>query len=379
MRHAVLVGGELLGRRSPIRRRAGTTTRDTPGADDFLRPTDRILQLQARAGNQAVLQLLARNRRAAPTVHGGTVQRKAGRSEFPPITNLSPAGTMSEVQWTTAYQAARAKPSVAAYEPLFRDLALTVGMDALAPGFVPTTLPVTGNLETAKPGLNFTLATGGNPGHTGWVDQHGAFGVPIKLDKTKPPAVSIAIVLTPDALSKNKAESLQTARHEMVHARHKVRFLEAVQKWQSTTSARRRPSFDDWLKSQAKAKRNPMSAVDVALFGAAAKDAQANTEVLAYAEGFMTDFHRRPATEAGAVPAFFELLGMVETRKLFTWKQADPAVQVEALDRLRDYHATLPVAHQRLWKLWLDKQLPRVVHDRTGRKDFLQRLTAFVT
>ena len=271
VRHDVLVGGELLARRSPIRRRAGAATRNAPKTDHALRSTDRILQLQAQAGNQAVLQLLVRDRRAAPTIRGGTVQRKTGRSEFPPITNLSPAGTMSEVQWTAAHQAARANPSVAAYEPLFRDLALTVGMDALAPGFVPTTLPVTGNLETAKPGLNFTLSTGGNPGHTGWVDQNGTFGVPIRLDKTKPPAVSIAIVLTPDALSRTKAESLQTARHEMVHARHKFKFLEAVQKWQSTTPAKRRPSFNDWLRSQAKVKRNPMSAVDVALFGAAAQ------------------------------------------------------------------------------------------------------------
>jgi hypothetical protein len=54
----------------------------------------------------------------------------------------------------------------------------------------------------------------------------------------------------------------------------------------------------------------------------------------------MTDFHRGPATAAQAGPAFFELLGAVETRKLYTWAQTDPAVQVEALTRLREWHRT---------------------------------------
>ena len=104
-----------------------------------------------------------------------------------------------------------------------------------------------------------------------------------------------------------------------------------------------------------------------------------NTEVLGYVEGFTTDLHRRPATSAQADPAFFELLGAVETRKLYTWAQADPAVQVEALTRLREYHGTLDIDHQRLWKEWLDKQLAKAANDKTGRKDFLNRLTAFVT
>jgi hypothetical protein len=121
-----------------------------------------------------------------------------------------------------------------------------------------------------------------------------------------------------------------------------------------------------------------MSALDVALLGKGAKNAVANTEVLAYVEGFTTDFHRRQATKDDAGPAFFELLGVVETRKIYTWKQADEAVRVEALARLRQYHATLNVNHQRLWKQWLDNQLPKAANDTTGRKEFLSRLTTFV-
>ena len=222
-----------------------------------------------------------------------------------------------------------------------------------------------------------TLDTSDEPGHTGWVDKTGAFGQPLKLDGS-PVERSIAIILSPRALAAEKALSLRTARHEMVHAQHKAKVLAAVKAWQSSP-ARRRPGFDDWLTQQSKQKRNPMSALDVALIKKGAKDGQADTEVLAYVEGFTTDFHRRPATTADAGPAFFELLGVVETRKLYTWAQADPAVRAEALTRLKEYQATLDIDHQRLWKEWLDKQVANSANDKTGRKDFLTKLTAFVT
>ena len=273
-------------------------------------------------------------------------------------------------------QLSMAKPSVEAYQPLFRDIAVTAGMAELAAGFVPSPVPMTDGTK-ARPGLNMTLNTSGEPGHTGWVDKNGAFGVPLKLDKTAPPDLSIAIKLTPQALSRDKALSLRTARHEMVHARHKMKVLDAVKAWQS--SGRRRPDFDEWLKQQARKNKNPMSALDVALISRGVRNGAANTEVLAYVEGFTTAFHRRPAIAAQAGPAFFELLGVVETRKLYTWAQADPAVQAEALSRLREYYATLGSDHQRLWKEWLDKEVVKAAKDKTGRKDFLTRLTAFVT
>jgi len=188
-----------------------------------------------------------------------------------------------------------------------------------------------------------------------WVDKNGVFGLPLNLDMRTAPDVSIAIILSPQALGPDKALSLRGARHEMVHARHKMKVLEAVKDWQSS-SGRRQPDFDEWLKPAGEAEEQPNFRTDVALIGSGAKNAAANTEVLGYVEGFTTDFHRRPATAAQADPAFFELLGTVETRKLFTWAQADPAVQVEALTRLREYHGALDIDHRRLWKEWLDKQ-----------------------
>lgn len=371
------MGRELFARRSlALRRPSGTALREPTRTSGAVRPAERILQLQQQAGNQAVLRLLERDARAAGVAQRSTVQRDlSSNRENPPVTTLQPTGTLSEEQWTTAYRAADAKPSVEAFQPLFRDIALTAGMAGLGGTFVPDPVPVSDG-KTAKPGLNMTLDTSGEPGHTGWVDKNGAFGVPFKLDMGTPPDVSIAIVLSRLALSPDKALSLRTVRHEMVHARHKMKVLEAVKAWQSVKG--RRPDFDEWLKQQTRQKKSPMSALDVALISRGAKNGAANTEVLGYVEGFTTDFHRRPATAAQAGPAFFELLGVVETRKLYTWAQADAAVQVEALIRLKEYYATLDSDHQRLWKEWLDKQRAAAAKDTTGRKDFLTRLAAFV-
>ncbi len=370
--------GELSPQRAPTRGvwRAAATAKATRVTDAPARepagPVERLLQLQRQAGNQAVLHLLGPGSRSAGGIGPAIVQRdSSGHRENPDVTDLHPAGTLTDPQWTAAYRAAGAKPSAAAYEPLFRDIAVTAGMSAL-PGFDLSTIPTTDG-TTVKPGLNLTLATSGEPGHTGWVDKNGRFGVPLRPGKGAP-SVSIAVILGPGALSAEKALSLRTVRHEMVHVRHKLQVLDAVRAWQAGGG---RTGLDAWLKQQQSKKK--MSALDVALVGSGAKDASANTEVLGYVEGFMTDFHRRPAPAAQAGPSFFELLGAVETTRLYTWAQADPAVQQEALTRLREYRATLDPDHQRLWKEWLDTGIASAANDKTGRKDFLGRLSAFVT
>ena len=214
---------ELFARRPPVLRRPdGRAPSDTTRTSGAVRPADRILQLHEAAGNQAVLRLLERDAKAASVAHRSSVQRDlTSHRENPPVTTLQPTGTLSEEQWTAAYRAAAAKPSVEAFQPLFRDIALTAGMAGLGPAFVPDPVPVTDG-KTAKPGLNMTLDTSGEPGHTGWVDKNGVFGVPFKLDRGTPPDMSIAVVLSRLALSPDKALSLRTVRHEMVHVRHKM-------------------------------------------------------------------------------------------------------------------------------------------------------------
>jgi hypothetical protein len=250
------MGGELFARRSrPLRRPGVTPERDPTRPSGGATLTEWYLQLQRQAGNQAVLSLLRWGARSAEVSQSGIVQRDVGsHRESPPVTTLHPAGTLSEEQWTAVYRAAVAKPSVEAYEPLFRDIAVTAGMARLAAGFVPSTVPASDG-KTAKPGLNMTLNTSDEPGHTGWVDKNGVFGLPLKLDRRTAPDVSIAIILSPRALGPDKALSLRGARHEMVHARHKMKVLEAVKDWQSS-SGRRQPDFNEWLKQQAKRRNN---------------------------------------------------------------------------------------------------------------------------
>ncbi len=321
----------------------------------------RVLRWQREAGNEAVVELLQR--------------KVASHRENADITTLQPAGTLDEAGWTTAFTAAHARPTVAAYEPLFRDIALTAGMDALGAGFVPSTVPASDG-KTARPGLNLTVDRGAVPGRTGWVDQHGTFAV------RTPPAtgtldLAVAIILGPDALTSDKGLSLRTARHEMVHAWHHVKVLAALRTWQGLPT-RGRPDFQDWLRGRTTKRKDPVSALDAAIVGRGAQDALADTEVLAHVEGFTTDFHRRTADLDQAGIAFFELLGTVQTDRLDTWSQASPAVRAEALTRLREYHATLDAAHQRLWKEWLDQQVPKVSKDQPGRREFFAALAAFV-
>ena len=290
--------------------------------------------------------------------------------ENPPVSILNPTGTMNDQQWTAAYKAAVANPSVAAYEALFRDIAFTAGMNTI-PGFDLTSIPTTDG-KTARPGLNFTLKPG-ETGHTAWIDKTGTFGVKLNPTKKRAPEVTIGIILGPLALSADKGLSLRTVRHEMVHARHKVKVLEAVKTWQASSG---QAGLDDWLTRQVAGKR--MSDLDLALISKGAQDAASNTEVLGYIEGFTNDFHRRAATMAAAAMSFFELLGVVVTEKVYPWAGADPAVRQEGLARLKDYRGRLDPDHQRLWKEWLDRERGKVVKGQPGRTDFLTALSEFV-
>lgn len=333
-----------------------------PARTDADGPYEPILKLQRQAGNRAVAQLLK-------PAAGGTVQR-APRPESPPVATLTPSGTMSEQQWTTAYRAATAQPTPAAYEALFRDLAVTAGMDKI-PGFSLASIPVSDG-KTAKPGLNITLDRA-ETGHTAWIDKSGKWGVKLNPSKTKAPDVEIGIILGPLALDADKGLSLRTIRHEMVHAWHKVKVLEAVRTWQAAPG---KAGLDTWLEGQVAKKK--MTDLDLALVKKGAREAPANTEVLGYVEGFTNDFHRRPATMAAAAWSFFELLGVVETHKVYPWAESDQAVKDEALARLKDYRARLSPDRQRLWKEWLDREKAKVVKGQKGRTEFLAALSAFV-
>ncbi len=296
--------GEVKTQRAPARtpRRLGFPQ---PSRTESAGPFERILLLQRRAGNHTVAQLLK-------PAGAHTVQR-APTPENPPVVTLNPTGTMNDQQWTAAYKAAVAKPSVAAYEALFRDIAITAGMDQI-PGFNLASIP-TSDGNTAQPGLNITLKAS-ETGHTAWIGKGGKWGVRLNPTKKQAPDVSIGIILGPLALDADKGLSLRTIRHEMVHARHKVKVLEAVKAWQTASG---KAGLGDWLKQQVAKKK--MSDLDLALISKGAQDAASNTEVLGYVEGFTNDYHRRAATMAAAQMSFFELLGIVITEKVYPWAE----------------------------------------------------------
>jgi hypothetical protein len=321
-----------------------------------------IVDLQQSAGNRAVVRLIQRD-----TVPTHQVQ--------PPIKDLYASGTLDETAWKTLRRqavAAAAKGDAAAiemYTRLFSDAATTAGVGGL-PGFDPAKIHVFDG--KAKPGLNLTLEQSGEPGHVAWVDAAGTFGVPFKFDKPLP-AVGVGLMIAAQAFKDEKAMSMRTIRHEMVHVGHHLMTLDAIKKWDA---AGRKQDFATWVSRNAT--QLQLSDVDLVLVTKGAVAGWVDTEVLAYVEGFMTEFHRSAPTKDGTAMAFFELLGAVETNKGYTWKQADPKVKREALTRLRSYLTTLDAPHRERWKTWVDDGVAKSSADKTGRKEFYAELATFV-
>ena len=77
------------------------------------------------------------------------------------------------------------------------------------------------------------MSTSDEPRHTGWVDKSGAFGTPLNLSKGVP-NVTVAVILSPNALHAEKALSLRSIRHEMVHVRHKLKVLDVLRTWRAS-------------------------------------------------------------------------------------------------------------------------------------------------
>ena len=175
--------------------------------------------------------------------------------------------------------------------------------------------------------------------------------------------------ISPNAFADDKALSMRTIRHEMLHVRHRQLTLAAATKWDA--DGRKKP-FGAWVAKHAKQLK--LSAADVILVQRGAQGGQVDTEVLSYVEGFMTEFHLSPPTKAGTLMAFVELLGAASTSKYPTmWLQAHDTVKDEALARLRDYYATLGSAHRRLWKEWVDEGVDKYRRRHDGTQGVLRR------
>ena len=303
-----------------------------------------VLRLQRSIGNRRTCALLRTVRAAHPTPMS---QR---RGEFPQITKAHHPGGLSAEEWSDTVKAARAAlaagrqdEAVRLYTTLYRDLALTAGAVKLrdVANGAPINLAKTKD-EGFAPGLNLVLGSGGSKGgSTGFVDAAGRFGVEFGA-AVKAGTPHIAIRLFGSTFSEEKAATLGVLRHEMLHARHREQAIDSL----------------------GGPKGQPRTAYDKAVVREIKLGGAANTELLAYAEGFMTAFHLMDPPPGPKDPVFVDLLGMLETSRLDPWRSADEAVRDEVLGRLREYYCnTLDAPHRAAFGAWVASLEAQVVRD----------------
>ena len=186
--------------------------------------------------------------------------------------------------------------------------------------------------EGYAPGLNLVLGGGASKeGSTAFVDAAGKFGVGFDA-AVKAGTPRIAIRLYSSTFKDDKADTLRVLRHEMLHARHHEQAI-------------------DSLKG---GKAAPKTEVDKALVSEIKQDGSANTELLAYVEGFMTVFHLMDPPPGPKDPLFIDLLGALDTGKVYTWLNANENVRDEALGRLHEYYCnTLDAPHRAAFDAWV--------------------------
>jgi hypothetical protein len=306
-----------------------------------------VLRLQRTIGNRRTTALLRAPRAAHPTA------MKTRRGEFPQLSGLHHAGGLSRTEWSDTLKAA--KTALAAndtaeaarlYTILYRDAAATARAVMLRD--VDNGAPV--NLaknkdEGYKPGLNLVLGGGASKeGSTAFVDASGKFGVAFDA-AVKAGTPRIAIRLYSSSFKDDKADTLRVLRHEMLHARHHEQAIDSLKGGNAA----------------------PKTAVDKALVSEVKGDGRANTELLAYVEGFMTVFHLMDPPPGPKDPLFIDLLGALDTGTILPWLNASEDVRDEALGRLHEYYChTLDAKHRAAfddWVAWLEGQDARAKHN----------------
>jgi hypothetical protein len=317
------------------------------------------LHLQRTVGNRRTRALLR-----SPGGDGPT---------FTPLSGAFSKGGLDASSWREKAVAAKEalnrgkrEDATRLYVELYQDLARTAGAEVVAD--VAAGYPI--NIAKAddteyRPGLNLVLGSGGaTGGTTAFVDSSGTFGVRVSLTAgaTQP---RVAIRLYGGSFNEDKAMSLDLLRHEMTHAKHLETGLASVGRWLKAGGKGDAEKFGEWLKGN----RKGLSDADVALGRETARGLSANTEVLAYVEGFMTSFHLVDPPPPVDHPIFLELLGVLETRRVLPWKSADQSVQDLAARRLEKYYCeTLDAPHRSAFDAWVQAQTKRVRDDEAALK-----------
>jgi len=312
-----------------------------------------ILRLQRSLGNRNTRALLRSPRDTQP--------------EFAALSTAVAKGGLDAEAWKqkviAAKQAVRQQKldeATSLYIELYQDLARTAGAE-LVPDVSPKyPINVAGGNDTGyKPGLNLVVGSGGSRGgSTAYTDAAGKFGV--RLNLVPGAAQGVAIRLFGGSFSEDKAMSLDILRHELAHAKHLVAARESVAKWLKAGGTGDADKFSGWLKRN----RTGLSDADIALLGETAHGGSANTEVLAYVEGFMTAFHLIDPPPRADHPIFLELLGVLDTTKVLPWRSADKSVRNVAVQRLERYYCEdLDADHRRAFDAWVQAQVKRAADD----------------
>jgi hypothetical protein len=199
-----------------------------------------------------------------------------------------------------------------------------------------------GKDDGVRPGLNIVNNLG-TRGRTGYVDAGGLYHGDFLTATRDGELPGVAIMLGPAPFQEGDDAVLTTLRHELVHAEHDRMLLGWLTKWRGTGHG----PFEAWMR------RQKVSPVDLALVRAGTAGAVANTELLAYIEGFALAFDKTPPPTARAVrrlpTAIEELRGAAQ----HGWTGADDVVRKAAEDRVAAFYTGLDGNRQDLLRDWL--------------------------
>jgi hypothetical protein len=317
-----------------------------------------IIRLQRTLGNRGTRALLRSPRETDP--------------QFAALTTVGSKGGLDAAAWkekvVAAKQALREhklEDATALYIELYQDLARTAGAEAIPDVGSGYPINVAAADDTGyKPGLNLVLGSGGSRGgSTAYIDAAGKFGARLSLSGGA--SQGIAIRLFGGSFSEDKALTLDILRHEMTHAKHLTAARESAAKWAKAGGTGGSDKFVAWLKRN----RKGLSDADVAIFEETARGGTANSEVLAYVEGFMTVFHLIDPPPPIDHPIYMELLGVLETTKVLPWRSADKGVRDLAVARLERYYSeSLDGDHRAAFNAWVQAQAKRAADDEAALK-----------
>ena len=308
------------------------------------------LRLQRSIGNHRTCALLRTVRAAHPT------PMSTRRGEFPQITKAHHPGGLNQKEWSDTLKAARAaldsgdlEAAGKLYKTLYFDVAATAEAVKLRDVASGAPINITKGIDAGfAPGLNLVIGSGGSKeASTGFVDAAGKFGIGFDA-AVKAGTPRIAIRMFTGTFKDDKVDTLRVLRHEMLHAHHHEQAI-------------------DSLKG---GKALPQTDVDKAVVRDIKLGGSANTEVLAYVEGFMTAFHLKDPPPGPKDMVFVDLLGALETTKVDTWRNAHESVRDEALGRLHEYYCnTLDAAHRAAFDAWVATLEAQVAKDAEATRD----------